>query len=136
MTQNRPPARHILIVDDDESVRYMLQKRLFQSGYVASLAAGGSHAIQMLKTDKKYDLIICELKMPGKDGVEVLRFMRENGIQSHAIAMTAAPERDKIIAAGKLGVKDVLLKPVRYAELLQIVYSKLSLEDDGIKQAA
>ena len=126
----------ILVIDDDESMRFMLQSKLFASGYNVTLAASGSHAQQIFQTGKEFDLVLCDLKMPLKNGIDVIRFMKESDISTPTIIVTGFPERDKIIAAAQLGVQDVLVKPVRHQELMRMIRSKLGLEDEGEKQAA
>lgn len=126
----------ILVIDDDESMRFMLQSKLFQSGYNVTLAASGSHAMQIFQSGKEFDLILCDLKMPLKTGIDVLRFLRDSGNNTPMIIVTGFPERDKIISAAQMGVQDVLVKPVRHQELMKMVRSKLGLEDAGEKTAA
>lgn len=126
----------ILVIDDDESMRFMLQSKLFQSGYNVTLAASGSHAMQIFQSGKAFDLILCDLKMPLKTGIDVLRFMRDNGNHTPMIIVTGFPERDKIISAAQMGVQDVLVKPVRHQELMKMIRSKLGIEDASEKQAA
>lgn len=126
----------ILVIDDDESMRFMLQSKLFASGFNVTLAASGSHAQQIFQTGKEFDLVLCDLKMPLKNGIDVLKFMREQAINTPTIIVTGFPERDKIISAAQMGVQDVLVKPVRHQELMRMIRSKLGLEDEGEKQAA
>ena len=126
----------ILVIDDDESMRFMMQTKLFQSGYNVTLAASGSHAVQIFQTGKSFDLILCDLKMPLKTGIDVIRFMKDNKIATPTIIVTGFPERDKIIAAAQMGVQDVLVKPVRHQELMKMIRSKLGLGDETEKQAA
>jgi two-component system response regulator HydG len=126
----------ILVIDDDESMRFMLQSKLFASGFNVTLAASGSHAQQIFQTGKEFDLVLCDLKMPLKNGIDVLRFMREQDIHTPTIIVTGFPERDKIISAAQMGVQDVLVKPVRHQELMRMIRSKLGLEDEGENQAA
>ena len=130
-----PPKSNILVVDDDESMRYMLQTKLFQSGYNVTLAASGSHAIQIFQTNKKFDLVLCDLKMPLKTGIDVIRFMKENEISTPTVILTGFPERDKIIAAAQMGIQDVLIKPVRHNDLMNMIRIKLG-EVDEIQEPA
>ena len=126
----------ILVIDDDESMRFMLQTKLFQCGYNVTLAASGSHAIQILQTNKKFDLVICDLKMPLKGGIDVIKYMRENGFNTPAVILTGFPERDKIIAAAQLGIQDILVKPVRHNDLMNMVRTKLGETDEAQESAA
>jgi two-component system phosphate regulon response regulator OmpR len=131
-----PPKPHILVVDDDESMRFMLQTKLFQCGYNVTLAASGTHAIQILQTTKKFDLVICDLKMPLKGGIDVIRFMKDNGIETPTVILTGFPERDKIISAAQMGIQDVLVKPVRHNDLMNMVRTKLGENDEAQDTAA
>ena len=130
---------HILVVDDDESMRFMLQTKLFQSGFNVSLAASGSHAIQIFQSGKRFDLIICDLKMPLKTGIDVLKFLKETHVETPIILLTGFPEREKIIAAAQMGVQDVLVKPVRHSDLMAMIKSKLEVgekPDEAHRQAS
>ncbi len=127
---------HVLVVDDDESMRFMLQSKLFQSGYNVTLAANGPHAIQILQTGKKFDLVLCDLKMPLKSGTEVIKFIKDSNSKIPVIIVTGFPEKDKIIAAAQMGVQDVLVKPVKHQELMRMIKSKLEGTDGSEKQAS
>ncbi len=131
-----PPKPHILVVDDDESMRFMLQTKLFQCGYNVTLAASGTHAIQILQTTKKFDLVICDLKMPLKSGIDVIRFMKEKEIPTPTVILTGFPERDKIISAAQMGIQDVLVKPVRHTDLMNMIKAKLGDSDESQDSAA
>lgn len=121
---------HILVIDDDESIRFLMQTKLFQCGYNVTLAASATHAEQVLKSGKSFDLVLCDLKMPQRSGVEVLRFLKENGLIIPTVIVTAFPEREKIIAAAQMGIHDVLVKPVRHQELLRVIAGKLGGEGE------
>lgn len=127
---------NVLVVDDDESIRYMMQTKLHQAGYYVSLAASGSHAIQILQTDKRFDLVLCDLKMSLKSGIDVIRFMKEKGFQIPTIIITGFPERDKIIAAAQLGIMDVMVKPVRHQDLMKLINAKLGVSDENSQSQA
>jgi len=135
--QVRPGLKaHILVVDDDESMRFLMQTKLFQSGYNVTLAASGSHAEQIFKTGTKFDLVLCDLKMPSKGGVDVIRFMRDQALDVPMIIITGFPERDKIVSAARMGIQDVLVKPVRHAELIRMIEAKLGHLDAITNTAA
>ncbi|MBX3020869.1 MAG: response regulator [Bdellovibrionales bacterium] len=125
---------NILVVDDDESMRFMMQTKLFQSGYNVTLAASGSHAMQIFQSGKKFDLVLCDLKMPLKTGIDVIRYMKDNGIKSPTIIITGFPEREKIISAAQMGIHDVLVKPVRHQELMKMIEKKLLGATDEVEE--
>lgn len=127
---------HLLVIDDDESMRFMLQMKLCQSGFNVTLAASGTHAMQIMQTGKKFDLILCDLKMPMKTGIDVIRYMKDNKVNCPLIIVTGFPEKEKIIAAAQMGIQDVLVKPVRHQELLKMIRSKLEVPGDAQGQAS
>lgn len=128
---NKP---RILVVDDDESMRFVMHAKLAKAGFAVSLAASGTHAIQILEEGQDFDLVLCDLKMPTKDGVDVLRVLREKFKHTPAIIITAFPEKEKIIEAARIGVQDVLVKPVRQHELMQMINLKLGLESESASE--
>lgn len=136
MGSNHEFKPHILVIDDDESMRFMLQTRLLQSGYNVTLAASSSHAMQVFTAGKKFDLVLCDLKMPLKSGIDVIQFLKDTGVDIPIIIITGFPERDKIIRAAQMGIQDVLIKPVRHQELIKMIRSKLGQSDEIQKQAA
>lgn len=128
-----PIKAHIFVVDDDESMRFILERKLFQSGYSVTVAVTGAHAIQILQSGKHFDLLICDLKMPTKSGLDVLKFMREQSLEIATIVMTGFPDRDKIITAAQLGVQDVIVKPIKLPDLMKMIESKLSGGKSGVQ---
>lgn len=127
---------HVLVIDDDESMRFMMQTKLFQSGFNVTLAASGTHAMQIFQTGKKFDLILCDLKMPMRTGIDVIKFMKDNKIETPLIIVTGFPEKEKIIAAAQMGIQDVLVKPVRHQELLRMIRNRLEEPGDAEGQQA
>jgi two-component system response regulator HydG len=126
---------HVLIIDDDESIRFMLQTKLFQSGFNVTLAASGAHAMLILQTKKKFDLILCDFKMPLKTGIDVITYLKQKKINTPVIIVTGFPEKEKVIAAATMGVVDILVKPVRHQDLIKMIRSKLE-EPNANSQAA
>jgi CheY-like chemotaxis protein len=135
-----PPAqtnkRHILVVDDDESMRLMLQTKFFQNGYNVTLAASGSHALQIFQSGKQFDLILCDLRMPLKTGIDVLRYMKEHEMNTPTIMITGFPEKEKIIAAAQLGIQDILVKPVQHKDLMAMIQAKLAKNEENEENKA
>jgi CheY-like chemotaxis protein len=121
---------NILVVDDDESMRYLVQSKLSAEGFQVTVAGSGAHALQILQTNKKFDLIITDLHMPLKGGFEIVRFMKERSISVPVIIVTGVADRSTIIVAAQLGIQDVLVKPIRQADLMKVVRGKLGIQDE------
>jgi CheY-like chemotaxis protein len=110
---------HILIIEDEEALRFMLETKLYQVGYSVTVAATGKHALQKFKSGQKFDLIICDLKMPNMNGLDLFREYKTLGGIAPYVILTGYPEKQKIVEAIQLGVHDVILKPVKHMELLE-----------------
>lgn len=109
----------ILLVEDEESIRFMLQTKLYKDGYNVSVAANGLHAVQVIRSGTAFDLILCDLKMPGKDGLEFFEELKKMNVTTPMVILTGFPEKNKIIKAIRGGVRDVLLKPIKHVDLME-----------------
>jgi len=83
--------KKILVVDDEEGLRLLYKEELEDDGAVVTLAASGTEAIEKLEEDGTFDLILLDIKMPGMDGVEVLRRVKEKWCEIPVILCTAYP---------------------------------------------
>jgi DNA-binding response OmpR family regulator len=101
---------HILVIDDDLGVRVTVQKILSRSGYEVMMAASGDEALQ-LAGEKSFDLALIDLIMPGMDGIETMRRLREASPETVAIMLTAHGTMESAIEALRLGAHDYLVKP-------------------------
>ena len=110
----------ILVVDDEENLRHMLQILLSREGYQVDLASNGEEALQMaLKTD--YVFILSDIKMPVMDGAEFLAKAFAAGIQSTVIMMSAYGTMDTAIECMKQGAYDYISKPFKNDEILLVL---------------
>lgn len=80
----------LLIVDDEEGIRLLYKEELEEEGYDTEIASSGEEALEKLK-DTKVDLVLLDIKMPGMDGVEVLRRVKEKWKTLPVILCTAYP---------------------------------------------
>jgi two-component system response regulator PilR (NtrC family) len=118
MSPVEPGSRgSILIAEDEEGVRDSLLQVLGEEGYDVVAAADGSAAIAALGT-REFDLVLSDLRMPGADGLQVLRHVRENAPQALVLLMTAHATVDTAVEALRGGAQDYLLKPVLFDDLL------------------
>ncbi|MDI6728219.1 MAG: sigma-54 dependent transcriptional regulator [Thermodesulfovibrionales bacterium] len=107
----------ILVVDDQKTVCYSLQRFLQSEGYDVHTATSGEDALSVLN-DANPDLVIMDVRMPEMDGLEVLRRIKESHPKVQVIMMTAFSTTEKAIEAIKLGAYDYLTKPFDNDELL------------------
>jgi len=109
----------ILICEDDDLYRQIAQAAFAGSNHELSFAENGDQALQRL-TAEPVDLVITDLVMPGKDGLEVIRAVRDAHSRVPILAMTAglaALKEPLLVAATALGADDVIEKPFRLVAL-------------------
>ncbi|MCA8867138.1 MAG: response regulator [Rhodobacteraceae bacterium] len=107
---------HILIVDDDERIRGLLQKFLSRNGYWVSAARDAAHARRLL-AGLEFDLIVLDVMMPGEDGLSLTRSLRET-LETPILLLTAKGEASDRITGLEAGADDYLPKPFEPKELL------------------
>lgn len=120
---DKAEPKHILIVDDDDGIRSMLEQKLFKLGYTCSVAANGLHAMQKVRTLEHYDLVICDLKMPGMSGLDFIKTLRDDQLfkEIPVLLITGYPEKQKIIEAVRTGISRVLLKPFKHHQIAALI---------------
>ena len=115
----------ILIVDDDKSIRYSL-KRMMEEKYSILTAQNGEEALDRVKENSP-DLIIMDIKMPGRNGIEVLKEIKSIDPKSLVIIMTAYGTTETAIEAMKYGAFDYILKPFPIPQMKGLVEKALAL---------
>jgi two-component system response regulator MprA len=108
----------ILVVDDERAVRDSLRRALELEGYAVELAEDGEQALRRLEVDPQPDAVILDVLMPGADGLEVCRRLRNAGNEVPVLMLTARSEVDSRVAGLDAGADDYLSKPFALAELL------------------
>ena len=107
---------HLLIVDDDERIRGLLQKFLVRNGFWVTGARDAAHARRLL-AGLEFDLIVLDVMMPGEDGISFTRELRGR-MQTPILLLTARGETADRIAGFEAGADDYLPKPFEPKELL------------------
>ncbi|MFV1874255.1 response regulator [Nioella sp.] len=110
------PAAHLLIVDDDERIRGLLQKFLIRNGFIVSAARDAAHARRLLE-GLEFDLIVLDVMMPGEDGISLTKALREK-LTTPIMLLTARGEASDRITGLEAGADDYLPKPFEPRELL------------------
>jgi len=106
----------VLIVDDEPAVRAALDRALRLDGYDVALAADGREALDRL-ADTRQDAVILDVAMPGVDGLEVCRRLRDAGDRTPVLMLTARDAIDDRVAGLDAGADDYLVKPFALKEL-------------------
>jgi two-component system, NtrC family, response regulator AtoC len=115
----------ILIVDDDKSIRYSL-KRMLEEKYSILTAQNGEEALDRIK-ETSPDLIIMDIKMPGRNGIDALKDIKTIDPKSLVIMMTAYGTTETAIEAMKFGAFDYILKPFPILQMKELVEKAISL---------
>ncbi|HEX3533834.1 MAG TPA: HD domain-containing phosphohydrolase [Gemmatimonadaceae bacterium] len=110
----------ILIVDDEETIRLALRKFLRSRGYEVEIAGSGDQALQLLSNDS-FALMLCDVRMPGLTGVQVVPLAREKDQDLAIIMLTAVNDAATATEVLSSGATDYLMKPVELADLQQAV---------------
>jgi DNA-binding NtrC family response regulator len=118
----------ILIVDDDVNLCQALNEELQEVGYVTEFVHDGDQAMSKLFS-KSFDLVLLDLKMPGKDGFDVLKEMNEKKIKTKIVVLTAYADVKSAIDSAKMGASDFISKPYDFDELL-ITIRKVLQKDE------
>ncbi len=114
----------ILVVDDEEDIRQLLAALLRRAGYEVSVAQSGEEALAKLR-ETPCDLVITDLRMPGMDGLQLLRRIATEFPTSRAIVLTGYGSIQSAVEATKLGADNYISKPIVFDEFLQAVRATL-----------
>jgi len=127
-------ARRVLIVDDDKNIRFTLPLALEPLGIETDTASDGEEALTKLG-EREFDLILLDLKMPGIDGIEVLRRIRRIRPDIPVIMITAYGTIENSVEAMKIGALDFISKPFmpeRIRDLVSRVLDRTRREEEKI----
>jgi two-component system, OmpR family, response regulator MprA len=111
-------AVKILVVDDERAVRDSLRRALELQGYQVDLAADGAEALALLEANGQPDAVVLDILMPGIDGLEVCRRIREEGNEVPVLMLTARDAVGDRVEGLDAGADDYLVKPFALEELL------------------
>ena len=114
----------LLIVDDEQSVRYSFKKLLNSSNYIIVEASNAEEAIAAFKSEKP-NLVLLDIEMPGKDGIQVLKEMNELSPKIPVIIITAYGSGDRVIKAMKYGAYEYIEKPFDIPKLIFVIEDAL-----------
>ncbi len=119
----------ILVADDKANIRHMIESAFTDRGFDVTTACDGLEAIKCLK-EHTFDVVITDLSMPEKDGIEVLKAARERAPETQVILITAYGTIETAVEAMRLGAYDFITKPFQLAEL-ELKVRKILWERDA-----
>ncbi|NJD91946.1 MAG: response regulator transcription factor [Geobacter sp.] len=108
---------HLLVVEDERKIAEALRSGLEAEGYEVTTAASGEEGYFCLTTDS-YDLMLLDLMLPGRDGMEILRTVRSKGITTPILVLTGRDTVEDRVLGLDSGADDYLVKPFAFPELL------------------
>ena len=106
-----------LVVEDELKMAALIQRGLVEEGYAADVARTGEEAVWMARATP-YDAIVLDVMLPGQNGLEVCRLLRESGVWSPILMLTARDGVEDKVSGLDSGADDYLTKPFSFAELL------------------
>lgn len=107
----------VLVVEDERKMANLLKRGLEEEGYTVDLALDGDEGV-FLGTENPYDLILLDVALPGRDGIEVCRELRAQKVTVPVLMLTARDTVDMKVKALDSGADDYVTKPFSFAELL------------------
>jgi DNA-binding response OmpR family regulator len=128
-----PERPTVLIVEDDSEVRTLLQAALTREEYDVTLAPSGEDALRKMSI-LAYDLIITDIRLPGIDGVQLVRDVRRRWPDAVVIVLTAYPTLDSAVACLRAGVHDYLFKPCPITEIRRSLREGLAKREGFTKR--
>ncbi|PCJ19774.1 MAG: hypothetical protein COB02_06175 [Candidatus Cloacimonadota bacterium] len=118
--------KKLLIIDDEEDLTFMLNELFSSSGFETVIAHDGEQAILLLNSDKKIDMVLTDLFMPIRNGIDVIKEVNQNHSHIPVFVITAVSpikaDVEKMVEDFDV-VKEIFLKPVSIKKLLDIVKS-------------
>jgi two-component system nitrogen regulation response regulator NtrX len=109
--------KKVLIIDDEPEICKMITEFLFDAGYVASHALNGPDGLAMIKKDLP-SLVLLDVGMPGMDGIEVMRLIREQYPALPVVVLTGHRDTETVKKMAELGACEYLTKPIQLDTLL------------------
>jgi len=131
-TPRESPEARLLIAEDDPDVGSSLESLFSREGYDVHWTTSGEDTLQEITTLPPYDLVLLDVKLPGKDGFEVLREARQAGVDSPVIMLTVKDQHKHKLRGFDLGADDYVTKPFDTKELAARVEAVLSRSDSSL----
>jgi two-component system response regulator (stage 0 sporulation protein F) len=111
---------NILIVDDDQGIRSFFKRYLDMLGLISSEAENGYKAVELVK-EQKFDLLFIDVRMPGMNGLDTFRAVRQIDTKAVVVMMTGYAVDDILEETKKFGAYDILRKPFDINQIKEVI---------------
>jgi len=122
-----PPKAHILVIDDDANTLASLARAFRLAGHEATVCDNAARALELAKTER-FDLILSDVVMPGRDGIALLEDLKNAGVTAPTVMISGQATIEMAVKATRLGASDFLEKPISTDKLLLTVENALRLK--------
>jgi two-component system, NtrC family, nitrogen regulation response regulator NtrX len=122
-----PPKAHILVIDDDANTLASLARAFRLAGHEATVCDNAARALELAKTER-FDLILSDVVMPGRDGIALLEDLKNAGVTAPTVMISGQATIEMAVKATRLGASDFLEKPISTDKLLVTVENALRLK--------
>jgi len=122
-----PPKAHILVIDDDANTLASLARAFRLAGHEATVCDNAARALELAKTER-FDLILSDVVMPGRDGIALLEDLKNAGVTAPTVMVSGQATIEMAVKATRLGASDFLEKPISTDKLLLTVENALRLK--------
>ena len=129
MTDNK----RILIVDDDETVRWSYQRSLQGIACNIATAGNGEEALETMEQNP-FDVVLLDMRMPGQDGLSVLRTIKQKWPESEVVIITGYPTVDSAKEAVRLGACDYVAKPVGPQDVIDVADAAMTRKQWALRR--
>ncbi len=129
-------TQRILIIDDEDNIRRVIRLALEAAGYEVGEASDGPHGLEAYNDGSTWDAVLLDQKMPGMDGLETLRRIKERRPDARVVMVTAFASIELAVDAMKLGATDFIRKPMTPETLRNAVSTALAKQADKIRESA
>jgi DNA-binding response OmpR family regulator len=134
MSPETAHSHNILIVDDEDSIRFIMERTLAHGNYLVKSTGSGSDALKLLEKEH-FHLVLLDLHMQPLSGIQVLTELRKNNQETEVIILTGHSDIESAIEALRLGAFDYLMKPVQPDIMRQRVATALKRYDQNLYKA-
>src|SRR5215472_2422669 len=118
--QSAANVLRVLVVEDEPEIRSTLVTGLARAGYVVSAVGNGDEAVATLASEE-FDIVLLDLRIPGRSGIQVLQAMRADAHDAEVIIINDHADTETVIEALRLQAVDYITKPFRLNDLLHVV---------------